>query len=181
MFEAWRARHPDVADPLDSWSKAMLLPLAEAVGGEAVFPSDRPWQPFQTWAIAAEGLKPSPLGLLIHPVYGLWHGYRGALLFGADALARLDPPERRPAGDAPGLPSPHPCDACAEKPCLSACPVMAFDPDGFDVASCRAYLKTDAGRTGCMTSGCLARDACPVGRGYRYSEAQIRFHMAAFQ
>ncbi len=32
--------------------------------------------------MAAEGLKPSPLGLLMHPEYGLWHGYRGAILFG---------------------------------------------------------------------------------------------------
>ena len=29
----------------------------------------------------------SPLGLLIHPDYGLWHGYRGALLFAATAHA----------------------------------------------------------------------------------------------
>ena len=181
VFEAWRARHRDAADPLDSWSKAVIAPLAKAAGGEAVFPSDKPWHPFQAWAMAAEGLKPSPLGLLIHPVYGLWHGYRGALLFGAEALARLGPPDLMPAGDAGAEASDHPCDSCADKPCLSACPVKAFDADGFDVSSCRAYLKTDAGRNGCMTSGCLARDACPVGRMHRYSAAQIRFHMAAFQ
>ena len=27
----------------------------------------------------AEGLKPSPLGVLVHPDFGLWHGYRGAI------------------------------------------------------------------------------------------------------
>jgi hypothetical protein len=30
-----------------------------------------------------------------------------------------------------------------------------------------------------MASGCLARAACPVGAGYYYEAAQLRFHMAA--
>ena len=52
-------------------------------GGTAWFPSEKPWQPFQQWAMRAEGLKASPLGVLIHPDYGLWHGYRGAIGFAA--------------------------------------------------------------------------------------------------
>ena len=180
VFEAWGKRHPGADHPLDDWSKSVITPLAAACGGEAVFPSDRPWHPFQQWAMAAEGLQPSPLGLLIHPVCGLWHGYRGAILFGPDALARLGKavPAEDDAVARPALP--HPCDACADKPCLSTCPVNAFGPAGLDVVSCRAWLRTEAGRTGCMRSGCLARDACPVGRAYRYGDAQIRFHMTAY-
>ena len=180
VFENWRGMHPGIEDPLDTWSKAVIIPLAEAAGGEAVFPSDRPWHPFQQWAMAAEGLKPSPLGMLIHPDYGLWHGYRGAILFGPEALARLKGETTAIEAAAVGPDVPHPCDACADKPCLSACPVNAFGSAGFDVLSCRAWLKSEPGRKGCMTSGCLARDACPAGRAHRYGDAQIRFHMTAY-
>lgn len=178
-FEAWRDEHPGIADPLDSWSKALIAPLAADAGGEAVFPSDRPWHPFQQWAMAAEGLKPSPLGMLIHPDYGLWHGYRGAVLFSRQAIARLGLTPQAVADRRPA-PATHPCEACADKPCLSPCPVGAFAATGFDVAACRAHLRTDPGRQGCMISGCMARDACPVGRTYRYSDAQVQFHMTAY-
>ena len=179
VFEAWRARHPGIEDPLDTWSKTVITPLARAAGGEAVFPSDRPWQPFQQWAMAAEGLKPSPLGMLIHPDYGLWHGYRGAILFGAETLAELALSRAQvPKLEAAPI---HPCSICLGKPCLSACPVGAFSEQGFDVAGCRGYLRTGAGQEGCMAGGCLARDACPVGQDFRYSPEQIRFHMRAFQ
>ena len=82
-FSRWRETQPDRGgdDPLDNWSKAVLRPVAAAVDAAVWFPSDPPWQPFQQWAMRAEGLKASPLGILIHPVYGLWHGYRGALGF----------------------------------------------------------------------------------------------------
>ena len=180
VFEAWWEKHPGIGDPLDTWSKTVITPLAEAAGGEAVFPSDRPWQPFQQWAMAAEGLKPSPLGMLIHPDFGLWHGYRGAILFGDRAMADPALAEVRLAALDARDAKPHPCDSCAGKPCLSACPVNAFGPAGLDVLSCRAWLKTEPGRKGCMTSGCLARDACPVGRAHRHGDAQIRFHMTAY-
>ena len=58
--------------------------VAATFGARAVSPSDRPYLPFQQWAMRAEGLKPSPLGILMHPRYGLWHAYRGALLFDAE-------------------------------------------------------------------------------------------------
>jgi ferredoxin len=157
-------------DPLDDWSKAIIRPAASELGATAYFPSDPPWQPFQRWAMQAEGLKASPLGILIHPDYGLWHGYRGALGF-ADALEGIGEP----------LISPYPCDRCVEKPCLAACPAEAVTADGFDVPSCRSHLRTPEGQTGCMIGGCLARHACPVGAGYRYPAEQLAFHMAALQ
>jgi len=184
-FDAWHEMHPGIADPLDTWSKEVINPAAARLGGEAVFPSDEPWQPFQQWAMAAEGLKPSPLGMLIHPEYGLWHGYRGAILFGETGIDDAAGTPAEMAGtnvassgstEAPV----HPCDTCSDKPCLSACPVGAFSPAGFAVEDCRTYVRTKPGQDGCMRSGCLARDACPVGREYRYGADQIRFHMAAF-
>ncbi|WP_110748813.1 4Fe-4S dicluster domain-containing protein [Phyllobacterium leguminum] len=163
----WENEGRDRADPLDNWSKQVLGEAAEALGARAAFPSDKPWLPFQQWATRAEGLKPSPLGLLIHPVFGLWHAYRGALLFDEE----IEFPAHRAF--------PHPCDQCAAKPCLSACPVEAFDGAGFAVDRCRDYLRADVGKA-CRTGGCLARLACPVGREYAYEAAQQRFHMAAF-
>jgi ferredoxin len=166
-FSAWN-HGCDGPDPLDTWSKQIIGPLAEEFGGTAYFPSDPPWQPFQRWAMRAEGLKPSPLGILIHPQFGLWHGYRGAIGF----------PQLVGEGVTIGR---HPCDSCQTKPCLSVCPVNAvdIDPGNFTISSCRDHLETREGRDGCMGSGCLARNACPVGVGYRYETAQMRFHMQA--
>lgn len=176
LFVAWWQAHPGLADPLDTWSKSVIEPVAAAAGGQAVFPSDRPWHPFQAWAMEAEALRPSPLGLLIHPEFGLWHGYRGAILF-ADSV----PGDRvRSESETVVQSLFHPCDECLEKPCTRACPVGAFSPDGFAVSNCRSYLRTEDGRQGCMASGCLARDACPIGRAHRYSPAQLQFHMASF-
>lgn len=168
-FERWRTGRPDKGgdNPLDDWSKAVIDPVADALGATAYFPSDPPWQPFQQWAMRAEGLKASPLGILIHPEYGLWHGYRGALGF--------DHPLQAPAP----LPDRHPCDHCPDKPCLSTCPADAVLSSGFQLTPCRTHLRTEAGEKGCMQSGCLTRNACPVGIDYRYSTEQSRFHMAA--
>lgn len=165
-FSRWRQDYLG-HHPLDTWSRECIEPVAATVGATAVFPWDRPYQPFQRWAMQAEGLKPSPLGILIHPSYGLWHGYRGALAFAQE----FDPipVERRP----------HPCRLCAEKPCLTACPAHAVMPTVFSVEGCHKYLQTEAARPGCMTHGCAARNACPIGAAYRYPSEQIVFHMAA--
>lgn len=166
-FQTWRNENPGLRDPLDMWSRNMLERVASGLGAEAAFPSDRPWLPFQQWAIRAEGLQPSPIGLLIHPEFGLWHAYRGALLF----RQRLDLPER--------FVGQHPCNECREKPCLSTCPVNAFHDGRYDVGACRGYLATSAGRS-CIEEGCKARTACPVGREYAYTAIQMEFHMKAF-
>ncbi len=166
-FAEWHRFHADASDPLDTWSKSVLNDAAAALGARAVFPSDTPYLPFQQWARRAEGLKASPLGLLIHPRYGLWQAFRGALLF----KHSIRFPELKAVA--------HPCDSCVEKPCLVACPVGAFDGAGFAVDRCRDYLATHEGKR-CMDGGCLARLACPVGRNHAYVPDQQQFHMAAF-
>ena len=168
-FAAWHRVHREASDPLDSWSKHVINSVAAGLGASAVFPSDRPYLPFQQWAMRAEGLQPSPLGMLIHPQYGLWQAFRGALLFDE----RLVFP---PLGGLGG----HPCDTCRDKPCLHTCPVEAFDGRGYALGRCRDHLASPAGQP-CMDGGCLARLACPVGRDYGYVSEQQRFHMAAFK
>ena len=167
-FTKWLSQQSPVPfDPLDTWSKEIIGAVAAEVGGDAVFPSDRPFLPFQQWAMKAEGLKPSPLGMLIHPSCGLWHAYRGAILFRDITLGQKVQKLS------------HPCDACIEKPCLSACPVNAFLPGRYDVVACRSHLATSLGQP-CVGGGCLARRACPVGRQYTYVPDQMQFHMNAF-
>jgi hypothetical protein len=167
-FMAWRKQQlDDIADPLDAWSKSVITPIAKQFGGKAVFPSDRPYLPFQQWAMQATGMRRSPLGILIHPVYGLWHAFRGAIIFDAETL--IQEPQKLS----------HPCDLCAGKPCLYACPVNAFSDNGYDVSACRTHLASAAGEA-CMDGGCLARRACPIGREYVYDTAQMQFHMRAF-
>jgi len=155
-------------DPLNRWTERVIGGIARAVRATPLYPfGGPPYLPFQRWAMRAEAVAPSPLGILIHPDYGLWHAYRGALAF-TERLA-LPPRAERP----------RPCDSCATRPCLSACPVGAFTGQGYDVPACIAHIAGAAGR-GCMGGGCLARRACPVGTTYGYGEAQAHFHMTAF-
>lgn len=167
-FRRWLDRRPDVpADPLDTWSRAIIERAATACGGLVAMPGDRPFMPFQRWAMRAEGLKPSPVGLLIHPRYGLWHAYRGAILL-----------DRRIASRQVRA-SNHPCDACAGKPCLNACPVGAYSGHGFAHGDCLAHVRGADGGT-CRDRGCLARNACPVGARWRYPAEVQAFHQRAF-
>lgn len=170
----WRtfAHSPEAGDsrrdPLDRWSRRVIDDLAHRFGGVGLYPSDGPpWLPFQRWARLSEPVHPSPVGILIHPEWGLWHAYRGAL-----ALAET--------WDGPPVPaSPSPCDTCAAKPCLSTCPAGAIAPGRYDAAACRAHVASAAGRD-CLDLGCRARRACPVGAGHRYEPVEAAFHMRAF-
>jgi ferredoxin len=168
VFAASAEAGDGLPDPLDRWSRRVATEIAASVGAEPLFPfGGPPFLPFQRWAQKAEPVHPSPLGILIHPDWGLWHAYRGALAF-AERL-KLPPPKIRP----------RPCDSCADKPCLTACPVGAFTNPGYDVPACVAHISTEAGRD-CMEIGCRARLACPVGAAHRYRLGQARFHSTAF-
>ncbi len=167
MWEAFTATRDPMRDRLDDWTRDVVTAIADRLGGAAHFPFSRPYLPFQRWAMRAEPCWISPLGILIHPDHGLWHAYRGALVF----AERLDPPPKEVRT--------NPCDSCADKPCLRSCPAAAFDLEGYDVAACVVHIATDAGRD-CMETGCRARRACPVGSDLRYAPAQAAFHMRAF-
>ena len=167
-FRAWRRLQPrDLVNPLDTWAREVIGGIAERFGARAVSPSDKPYLPFQQWAMRAEGLQPSPLGILMHPRYGLWHAYRGALLFDIELPL--------PATGAVV----HLCDQCVAKPCLKACPVDAYSPMGFAYRDCLAHVRGQNGGP-CRLQGCLDRNACPYGTAYRYPAEVQGFHMAAF-
>jgi hypothetical protein len=167
MWEAFELHLDSMPDPLNRWTVKVIEPVAESFGARALYPFGEPRWPFQRWALRAEALHPTSLGMLIHPEYGLWHAWRAALAF-PEALSL--PPRTE---------APSPCETCAARPCLSACPVGAFGSAGYDVAACAAHLAGEVQT--CGSFGCHARNACPVGRAWRYPDAQIRFHMAAFR
>lgn len=163
-----RERTPG-GDPMNRWSRERVDAVAAELGADALYPFDGPpWYPFQRWAQRAEPVFPSPIGMLIHPEHGLWHAYRGALAFDREIEGL---PERGEVAS--------PCESCADKPCLTTCPVGAFDGRGYDVPACAGHLRRAEGAD-CLGLGCRARRACPVGRQATYLPQQAAFHMAAF-
>ncbi len=174
MWSSFERGRMDEPNALDNWTWRTLEGLLPEITNQfgaavALYPfGGVPYHPFQRWAMRAECVHQSPIGPLIHPEFGLWHAYRGALVL-QDVL---DLPARQEM--------PSPCDACRDKPCLHTCPVNAFSFDGYDTTSCADHLTTPEGDI-CLERGCLARRACPVGQGYAYDEAQTRFHMGVFR
>ena len=172
LLELVLATDPD-PDPLDRWTRRVLDPLAQELGGQAIYPFDGPpFLPLQRWAQRAEPVFPSPIGPLIHPRFGMWHAYRAALLF-------RTPLEAEPASVSPAEPAESPCESCEARPCLTTCPVGAFSREGYDTEACAAHLASPDGAD-CMEQGCRARRACPVGQASIYPPLQARFHMEAF-
>jgi hypothetical protein len=159
--------HADPLHPFDRWLNPILRERAAALGAHAILPSKGPpFVPIQRWAARAEPVHRSPIGIMIHPEYGLWHVYRAAYLF----ATREPLPARAEAAS--------PCDSCAKKPCLRVCPVDAFKPNAFDARACVAHVVGESGGN-CRDRGCLARRACPVGRAYTYPAETAAFHMRA--
>ncbi len=168
MWHAFLASgEPAGRHPLDRWLRPRIERVAAQCGADVLFPNDGPpFVPLDRWAMRADAVARSPIGILIHPEFGLWHVYRAVLLFREPM--DLPPPDRRPS----------PCDACVRRPCLSVCPADAFRPERFDAAACVSHVAGPDGAN-CRGRGCLARRACPVGRKYLYPPDQQVFHTAA--
>ena len=163
----WEGQPDDIENPLDSWSRHVISTAAAAINARVVMPNDKPFMPFQQWAKRAEELKPSPLGMLMHPRFGLWHAWRGALLLDAEISIQ--------AADNPI----HLCDLCVGKPCLNSCPASVFDGGGYDYQGCVSHVCSPSGET-CRRDGCIARNACPQAREWRYPAQVQAFHQRAF-
>lgn len=152
-------------DPMDRWSGRVITALAGTVGGTPYFPFGDPVRPFISWALRSGRAWQSPVSLLVHDRAGLLVSYRGAILL--------------PGNLEPQPEAARPCEACAAKPCLTACPVSALTGDGYDLDACHAFLDTTAGQD-CMTRGCRVRRSCPLSTNYGRSEQQSAFHMEHF-
>lgn len=173
MWPSFRDADPDgLPDDhaLDRWTRARLEPIAARFGAAYLHPSDEPFWPVQRWAMAADVVEQSPIGLLIHPEFGLWHAYRGLFVL-ADDVSRVVPGTTRDGGSV--------CLGCVGQPCLSACPVDAIGTGRYDVVACRTHVASGSDPA-CAVLGCAARVACPVGVEFRYGPDQMGFHMRAF-
>lgn len=155
--------------PMDRWSERVGRNIADSLNGQLLLPFGGPeHHPFLSWAIKAESLTSSRLGMLMHPVHGLWHAYRFAISLKESVSDLGEPPEPKDV-----------CASCADEPCLSSCPVNAFDGKTYDVQACAAHLRGHPGGQ-CLMQGCMARDACPEGLPSRYASEQRKFHMKQF-
>jgi hypothetical protein len=134
---------------------------AAVVFGHCQYPGG--YAPLQRWAERAGALALSPSHLSVHPVVGPWLALRALLVF--DERVEQNPsPGAVPAAERTGLP----CARCSA-PCLlpfeEASRISETAPTGKRVTDhWRHWLEI--------------RDACPVGRQYRYSDEQIRYHYA---
>lgn len=169
LFEVF-AESPEYSDgrpdPLDRHCRRVLAPVAGEFGFNVILPFEGPpYHPFQRWAMRCGRFSRSPMGLLAHSEYGPWVALRAAFL----SVERV--------GNFAYRTAPGPCEACADKPCMPACPAKALTDARYDVALCRSHLA--APDVECR-SGCLARRACPIGSRYAHSPAQGAFHMRAF-
>ncbi|GMQ77036.1 MAG: 4Fe-4S dicluster domain-containing protein [Gammaproteobacteria bacterium] len=156
--------------PLDRWSRRVVTELAAELGAEALFPfGGPPYLPFLRWAQRAEAVHPSPIGPLIHPDYGLWHAYRGALAF-AQSID-LPPADESRAGIVPDNPlhSRHPWRSDGRGRAKQAGivpdnPLHSRHPWRSDARADQRPRPCDT----CADKPCLA--TCPVGafsdRGY---------------
>lgn len=153
-------------DPVDRWSRRVIGRLACDLGGKALFPfGGPPWRPFQAWALRSGRAWQSPVRLLVHDRAGLMVAFRGALALRTHVTL--------PAAGS------NPCDSCAAKPCLAACPPGALGAAGYDVPACHGFLASAAGAD-CMAGGCLVRRACPLSRSYGRLGDQSAYHMRQF-
>lgn len=152
------------SDPVDDYSRQLARRFVEeylCASAEILYPGTGAL-PLQQLGALAGWHYSSPLGIGIHPQYGLWFAYRAAVLTDAP----LTPSEP--------LPGVSPCQHCTDRPCLSACPPRALAQTAPpDLTRCLDWRRTPG--SSCNNT-CLARLACPVGHEHRYDNSQIQYH-----
>ncbi|MFV1497073.1 ferredoxin [Phaeobacter sp. JH20_02] len=161
--------HDGRADPVDRWSSRVIGDLAQSWGAIPAYPfTGPPYAPFVDWALASGRSFTSPSQMLVHDRYGMMISFRGALYFAHHF-------------DLPPAPlALAPCLGCEDRPCLSRCPVTALKEGGpYDLAACHRHLESTEGPP-CLSTGCLARRACPLSTGADRIPAQSAHHMRYF-
>lgn len=165
LWKALQAQGMETADPVDHYSAALTRRFIRDYLDDApthwLYPDTPYLIPLQQLGEWANWAHPSPLGLGISPVYGVWFAYRAAFLIDADL-----PLLRHSL-------APSPCDSCLDKPCVTACPAGAVRMASFDVMGCaRHRLRPESS----CADRCLARMACPYFPEHRYTLTQIQYH-----
>jgi len=151
----------DAEHPFDRWAASRIERAAARLGRryEVRYPwerGERRLAMVRLAELAGLGWR-SPAELLVHPELGPWLGLRAVVVVEAAPSARET------------VLGPSPCEGCAA-PCRQALQVaLSADTEG---ASLRAGSAAGEG----WRRWLAVRDACPVGRAWRYGEAQIGYH-----
>lgn len=158
-FRAARRRDPELAaarDPLDRYTERILSNAVESmqIDHELRFSHEPPPRrvAMQRLAHVAGFAYLSRSHLSIHPTVGPWFGLRALVIF--------DMPG--PTISAPECELPCVCDAHCLEPLRVAMNASADMSHASVEQRWRLWL--------------AVRDACPVGRAYRYDDEQIRYH-----
>jgi ferredoxin len=155
-------------DPVDRWVDRVLNAVLEGpllgTGARIQWPRTDGIVPVSALAMAARWGSPSPLGIFVHPRWGLWLALRAVVLLDSVWPERIEPV------------APHPCDDCA-RPCLVACPVGAIR--AVDPPDLRRSFEERLRPGALCGDACLARNACPLGLDVRPGAAQQAHHQRA--
>ena len=176
LFDDFVAANPALDHPLDTLGREQTKRMIENTALVAHFPDDQPAFPMISRALAVfPTLSQSPLGMLVSTRFGLLFGIRAWVEGDRESVERL----AVSLGWRPGSPNHSPCEACADKPCLTHCPVGAFGAQGYDYPKCQVELHRQMSEIDalCWRGGCAARVACPLSTPY--TAKQAAFHHRA--
>lgn len=176
LFDDFVAANPALDHPMDTWGRQQTKSLIENTALVAHFPDDQPAFPMISRALSVfPTLSQSPLGMLVSTRYGLLFGIRAWVEGDRESVERL----AVSLGWRAGSPNHSPCEACADKPCLTHCPVSAFGAQGYDYPKCQVELHRQMSEIDalCWRGGCAARVACPLSTPY--TAKQAAFHHRA--
>ena len=161
------------ANPIDECAVSTVLSVLDRLDADAEATVLYPAPTFRLSLLQlgrmAGWQQRSPLGLGLHPQYGLWFAYRVVLLIDGDCFKQA-PDEPVMTADTTA----STCLNCESRACIQRCPAAALSLHALpDMQRCSSHrLATDSS---CETR-CLAREACPVATEYQYPEQQIAYH-----
>jgi len=157
-------------NPVDNFSIKLanqLLQMTELeVNADILYPNRFP-VPLMALGEHIGWSKPSPLGLGLHQEFGPWFAYR--------ALVKTTQPLTVSSKINNIKQNASACLTCIDTPCVNACPANAVGAVAqFNIRRCADNRVKEDSR--CKRQ-CHARNACPIGRQYQYSEEQRAYHM----
>jgi len=177
-YKAFLRENPEFergrADPFDDYTALVLSEGEKLLRGagfntRSIYPfvREKVWFSFQHMAVLAGLGQIGKHGVLIHPEYGPWISFRGALL--TDIPFSLLTGSGAPFG--PSNRDFDPCTGCPA-PCMTACPGSAVTTTGFHLSRC---VETKLVHAACRWT-CLARFHCVYGVQHRFHEAELKLH-----
>jgi len=167
--DMWQAlqQSPDASqsDPIDHFSVHAVQNYFNQEHADCshclLYPDSVQNMPLQALGKLAGWHHDSPFRIGINAEYGPWFAYRAVAL----TDTALTP--------TTAMNGASPCQSCADKPCISACPANALLSGDLSLQQCMEYRLQHDSR---CKSQCISRLACPVGSKHRYSNEQIAYH-----